>query len=77
MPIFEYRCNNCGHLMEFLEKSRTTQKHRCAKCDSSDLNKLFSGFAVGQSKSERQICESCPGGTCPTMACRDGACPLS
>ncbi|MHC4750489.1 MAG: FmdB family zinc ribbon protein, partial [Planctomycetota bacterium] len=48
MPIFEYKCNNCGHTMEFLEKTRTPRKHSCEKCSSTDLHKLLSGFAVGQ-----------------------------
>ncbi|NQT02084.1 MAG: zinc ribbon domain-containing protein [Planctomycetes bacterium] len=75
MPIFEYRCNGCGHIMKFLEKTRTPRKHNCEKCNSSDLQKLLSGFAVGQSKSAGQACESCPSGPCPTDSCSTGACP--
>ncbi|MFC1634969.1 zinc ribbon domain-containing protein [Planctomycetota bacterium] len=75
MPIFEYKCNNCGHTMEFLEKSGTSQKHTCEKCHSTDLQKLLSGFAVGQSKSMSQACESCPSGPCPSDMCQTGACP--
>jgi len=77
VPIFEYRCNKCGHIMEFLEKTRTPKKHKCQKCNSSDLQKLLSGFAVGQSKSANPACESCPGGPSPTSACSGGACPYS
>ncbi|MGD8786320.1 MAG: zinc ribbon domain-containing protein [Phycisphaerales bacterium] len=77
MPIFEYKCNKCGHKMEFLEKSSTSKKHKCEKCGSSNLQKLLSGFAVGQGKSSSQACESCPGGPCPTSACPGGTCPLS
>ncbi|MBA7672034.1 hypothetical protein ES703_80205 [subsurface metagenome] len=61
MPIFEYRCNKCGHKMEFLEKSSSGRKHVCERCQSSDLQKLFSGFSVGQSN---QGSNSCPTGTC-------------
>ncbi|MBN1804383.1 MAG: zinc ribbon domain-containing protein [Sedimentisphaerales bacterium] len=77
MPIFEYKCNKCGHVMEFLEKTSTPKKHKCRKCNSSDLKKLLSGFAVGQSSSTTPTCESCPGGLCQTDGCSTGACPYS
>ncbi len=62
MPIFEYKCNKCEHKTEFLEKSNSKGKHVCEKCGSSDMQKLFSGFSVGQSN---QANSSCPTGTCP------------
>ena len=77
MPIFEYQCNNCGHVMEFLEKTRAPRKHTCAKCESSDLQKLLSGFAVGRSMPSSQACETCPSGPGPTDGCQMGACPHS
>lgn len=63
MPIFEYRCKKCGYKTEFLEKSSGKSKHSCEKCGSTDMEKLFSGFAVGQSGSSSA--GSCPTGTCP------------
>lgn len=75
MPIFEYKCSRCGYTMEFLEKPGGTKKHTCEQCQSSDLKKLLSGFAVGQSRSESQACESCPGGPCSGDMCQTGACP--
>ena len=65
MPIFEYRCKKCGHITEFLENQSYPRKHVCEKCKSSDLQKLFSGFSVGQSnKSSPRGNETCPTGTC-------------
>jgi putative FmdB family regulatory protein len=66
MPIFEYKCNKCGHKTEFLEKSSGKNKHICEKCGSSDMQKLLSSFSVGQSS---QGSDSCPTGTCPTGIC--------
>jgi putative FmdB family regulatory protein len=66
MPIFEYQCNKCGHKMEFLEKSGNKNKHVCKKCGNSDMQKLFSGFAVGHSN---KTSDSCSTGTCPTGTC--------
>ena len=62
MPIFEYKCDKCGHKKECLEKSNSKCKHICEKCGSSDMQKLFSGFSVGQGS---QWSDSCPTGTCP------------
>ena len=61
MPIFEYRCKKCGHKTEFLEKNAGKSKHVCEKCGSSDMQKVFSSFSVGQSS---QNSSSCPTGTC-------------
>jgi putative FmdB family regulatory protein len=66
MPIFEYKCNKCGRRMEFLEKRKNRAKHACKDCGSSDMQKLFSGFSVGQSS---QGSDSCSTGTCPTGTC--------
>ncbi|MBW1739034.1 MAG: zinc ribbon domain-containing protein [Deltaproteobacteria bacterium] len=66
MPIFEYKCNKCGAKSEFLEKSSDENKHVCEKCGSSDMQKLFSHFSVGQSG---QGGDSCSTGTCPTGTC--------
>ena len=62
MPIFEYKCQKCGHTMEILEKSGNKSQHICEKCGNPDTKKLFSGFAVGQSSKGS---DSCPTGTCP------------
>jgi len=64
MPIFEYKCNKCGHKQEFLEKSGGQNKHVCKKCESSDMQKVFSGFSVGQGGATSQGGDSCPTGTC-------------
>jgi len=66
MPIFEYKCNKCGHMTEFLEKKADVRKHVCERCQSSDLQKLFSGFSVGQRNNlTPRGNDSCPTGTCP------------
>lgn len=78
MPIFEYKCGQCGHVMEVLHKSRNAEKVTCEKCGGSNLQKLLSGFAVGQSKaSGSPACDSCSalpacGGGCP-----GGMCPMA
>jgi putative FmdB family regulatory protein len=77
MPIFEYKCEQCGHVMEVLHKSLNAEKVTCEKCGGSNLRKLMSGFAVGQSKAAAPAWDSCSalpacGGGCP-----GGVCPMS
>jgi putative FmdB family regulatory protein len=64
MPIFEYKCNDCGKVSEFLEKSKGPQQHKCGKCGSSNMVKMLSGFAVGQGKSENSCGSSCCNSLC-------------
>lgn len=64
MPTFEYKCKTCGHRMEFLEKGAGSGKHKCQKCGSSDIQKLFSMFFAGSS-SKSGGSDSCATGTCP------------
>jgi putative FmdB family regulatory protein len=46
MPIFEYRCNDCGHEFEFLQMPNAAKAAACPKCASESLEKLLTGFAV-------------------------------
>jgi putative FmdB family regulatory protein len=44
MPLFEYTCRACGHRFEtFVSASRTPH---CPKCESVDLEKVFSTFGT-------------------------------
>jgi len=65
MPVFEYRCKECGHVTEFLEKADTKGKHECGQCSSPRTEKIFSGFAVKEGESSGSTRSSCPTGTCP------------
>ncbi|NOT24699.1 MAG: zinc ribbon domain-containing protein [Acidobacteria bacterium] len=47
MPIFEYRCRVCGHHFEVLSlPSSASTPPACASCQSLDVEKLLSLFAV-------------------------------
>ena len=41
MPIFEYRCADCGHEFEQLVL-KATARVRCPSCDGTHLEKLLS-----------------------------------
>ncbi|MFV1959217.1 MAG: zinc ribbon domain-containing protein, partial [Planctomycetota bacterium] len=62
MPIFEYRCETCGHRFELLVFG--SEKPACPKCSSMKLEKQLSGFAVNapaRGGGRGRACES-PGG---------------
>jgi putative FmdB family regulatory protein len=70
MPIYEYACTECGHEFESLIMNQEeAEQVQCPKCDSREVRKALSAFAVG-SKGEGAppACGdsgTCPSGTCP------------
>ena len=48
MPIYEYRCESCGHQQEFLQKVSDAPHTTCPKCGKPSLSKLLSaaGFQL-------------------------------
>ena len=45
MPIFDFHCRACGHEFEFLVRAQDPPA-RCPSCQSGDIEKLLSGFAL-------------------------------
>ena len=48
MPIYEYRCKNCGHELEALQKISDDELTQCPGCEQPELQKLMSaaGFRL-------------------------------
>ena len=42
MPIYEYRCEECGHELDVLQKVSEPALTDCPECESSSLRKLIS-----------------------------------
>ena len=76
MPIFEFKCDKCGHVMEILQKSRRDKPPVCEKCGGSAVSKLLSGFAVGKTAAG-PACDSCFDAPACGGACPGGTCPMS
>jgi putative FmdB family regulatory protein len=53
MPIYEFDCRECGKPFESLVLGFSTDNVRCPDCDSQNVKKKISSFAVkgGQSAS--------------------------
>lgn len=48
MPIYEYRCEKCGHQLEVIQKMSDTPLTDCPECGKAALTKLISaaGFQL-------------------------------
>ena len=52
MPIFEYRCTDCGHTFSRLQfAGASSDGVKCPKCDSEKVERLLSSFASASSGS--------------------------
>ena len=54
MPIYEYRCRDCGRKSVFITLSvKSALEPKCKKCGSPNLEKLISRVAVPRSEESR------------------------
>jgi len=54
MPIYEYRCQECGHKSTFVTLSvKSSFNPECKKCGSSNLEKIISRVAFSRSEESR------------------------
>jgi len=54
MPIYEYRCLDCGHKSVFITLSIKSEfKPRCQNCSSENLEKIISRIAIFRSEESR------------------------
>ncbi|MFC1667861.1 zinc ribbon domain-containing protein [Chlamydiota bacterium] len=80
MPIYEYKCHECGGVSEFLiSKSNNKQNVHCIHCSSAKVEKIFSVLSLPKNTSTdfgscQKSCMDgmgapgrppCSGGTCP------------
>lgn len=54
MPIYEYRCQDCGKKSTFVTLSvKSSLEPKCRKCGSANMKKLVSRVAVFRSEESR------------------------
>lgn len=82
MPIFEYKCNDCGEQFDFLHKSiNNIEDVNCLSCNSENIKKLMSTFSASFSNSGSSDF-GCSDGSCgipaaPSGGCATGMCGLN
>jgi putative FmdB family regulatory protein len=59
MPIYEYRCNDCGNVSEFLARTHAEKPAHCRICGRGALKRIISAAHMGAATSGRP-----PGATC-------------
>ena len=72
MPIYEFRCSKCEHVFEELVPSSangTETAVRCEHCESEDITRLLSGFAVNSASNTRSMPAPPPGPCGSSCAC--------
>jgi putative FmdB family regulatory protein len=73
MPIFEFRCSECGHIFEQLfVSSNETISLACPRCGCQALDRVVSktNYAIGAGsgpKGPSVTANTCPSGSCMTM----------
>jgi putative FmdB family regulatory protein len=60
MPVYEYRCDSCGKVVEILQRSHTQKESPvCPDCGAAEMRKLISSpGSIVMGRSSR------PGATC-------------
>ena len=54
MPLFEYRCSDCGvRFSQLVGMTADSREPRCPKCGSTNANKLISRFQRARSDDDR------------------------
>ncbi len=60
MPVYEYRCDDCGKVSSFTEKMFERPrlfggKKRCQHCRSKKLTKILSGFGMSVQRTHNEM----------------------
>ena len=79
MPLFEYRCTDCGSLTEqmVLAGDSDWSAPVCAKCGSAHTSRLLSRFAAHGSHKHESFDAGCDPAACETPEmCGMGGCGM-
>lgn len=69
MPLYEYKCQDCGHRFEVLQRlGEGAEGQKCPGCNHHEVSRLFSTFAAatgsnGSPSTSMQVGGGCCQGT--------------
>ena len=71
MPVYVYKCNECGKKQEIFHKTYKEENViKCLNCNSNDLKKTFAAPMINTSGSmEMPDMPSCATGNCQSGMC--------
>lgn len=74
MPLYEYRCEDCGAISEYLVHHRSSEQIVCKTCGSGRIQKVLSSTAVLSTMPRRAPGKTCCGRDerCETPPCSSG-----
>ncbi|HUW65131.1 MAG TPA: zinc ribbon domain-containing protein [Spirochaetia bacterium] len=58
MPIYELKCDKCGHQFTMLGSYAEKEKTNCPQCGSPDLRQVYFGVSSPKGKSSSSSCSS-------------------
>ena len=59
MPIFDFKCQECGHKFDLMVSNANKEKVQCPQCGAVNLQQLISSF--GTAKAGNGKSDSCFG----------------
>ncbi|MHC4483468.1 MAG: FmdB family zinc ribbon protein [Planctomycetota bacterium] len=65
MPIYQYKCGDCGKISEFLENFAGRADRTCVHCGSRKLRKQLSTFSPRIKEGASKRCYGCSDSACP------------
>ena len=76
MPLYEYRCRDCGNQFEVLQRlGEGAEGLACTGCGAAALDKQFSTFATSGGSSESMTaCDAADCGAGAGACCSGGSC---
>ena len=74
MPIYEYKCKNCGKQIEIYQKTSSKKSITCSQCGSGNTERLFSAPSVLKVANSSTRGSTCCGREerCETPPCSTG-----
>jgi putative FmdB family regulatory protein len=64
MPIYEYRCDDCGTKFEKLVRRSDSEGIKCPSCGEKHLTQQLSSFAAHAGGAKSADAPVCPSGQC-------------
>ncbi len=74
MPIYEYRCESCGNVSEYLLGFGDDEQVTCRQCGSRDMSRILSASSFSFQSPGRMPGKTCCGREerCETPPCSGG-----